>query len=43
MRAIAVDDELYMLETLVEAVEASSDIAQTTAFTSCSKIGRAHV
>ena len=36
MRAIAVDDEIYMLETLVEAVNASSDISQTESFTSCS-------
>ena len=36
MRAIAVDDEIYMLETLHEAVSASSDIAQVEAFSSCS-------
>ena len=36
MKAIAVDDEIYMLETLQEAVNASSDIAEVTAFTSCS-------
>ena len=36
MRAIAVDDEIYMLETLQEAVSASSDIERTEAFSSCS-------
>ena len=36
MKAIAVDDELYMLETLEEAIRASSDIAQVECFTSCS-------
>ena len=36
MKAIAVDDELYMLETLEEAIRASSDIAQVESFTSCS-------
>ena len=36
MRAIAVDDEIYMLETLHEAVSASSDIETATAFSSCS-------
>ena len=36
MKAIAVDDEIYMLETLQEAVNASSDIEAVTAFTSCS-------
>ena len=36
MKAIAVDDELYMLETLEEAVRASSDIAQVACFSSCS-------
>ena len=36
MRAIAVDDELYMLETLEEAIRASSDIAQVECFTACS-------
>ena len=36
MRAIAVDDEIYMLETLQEAVSASSDIDVTEAFSSCS-------
>ena len=37
MKAIAVDDEIYMLETLQEAIQASSDIAQVEAFSSCSK------
>ena len=36
MRAIAVDDEIYMLETLQEAVCASPDIDTTEAFSSCS-------
>ena len=36
MRAIAVDDEIYMLETLQEAVNASADIAMTEAFSTCS-------
>ena len=36
MRAIAVDDEIYMLETLQEAVSASFDIEQVESFTSCS-------
>ena len=36
MKAIAVDDEIYMLETLQEAVSASSDITQVAAFSSCS-------
>ena len=36
MRAIAVDDEIYMLETLQEAVSASADIGQVEAFSSCS-------
>lgn len=36
MKAIAVDDEIYMLENLQEAVSASSDIEQTKAFSSCS-------
>ena len=36
MRAIAVDDEIYMLETLQEAVSASVDIGQVEAFSSCS-------
>ena len=36
MKAIAVDDEIYMLETLQEAVSASSDIESVEAFSSCS-------
>ena len=36
MKAIAVDDEIYMLETLQEAVRASSDIETVESFTSCS-------
>lgn len=36
MNVIVVDDELYMLETLEEAVRASSDIGQITSFSSCS-------
>ena len=36
MKAIAVDDEIYMLETLQEAVSASSDIETAQAFSSCS-------
>ena len=36
MKAIAVDDEIYMLETLQEAVGASSDIEMVEAFSSCS-------
>lgn len=36
MKAIAVDDEIYMLENLQEAVSASSDIEHTKAFSSCS-------
>ena len=36
MRAIAVDDEAYILEALYEAVNASTDIEHTEAFTSCS-------
>ena len=36
MKAIAVDDEIYMLETLQEAVSASSDIETVNAFSSCS-------
>ena len=36
MRAIAVDDEIYMLETLQEAVSASSNIETVEAFSSCS-------
>ena len=36
MKAIVVDDEIYMLETLQEAVNASSGISQVEAFSSCS-------
>ena len=36
MKAIAVDDEIYMLETLQEAVNASSDIEAVETFSSCS-------
>ena len=36
MKAIAVDDEIYMLETLQEAVSASSDIERVEAFSACS-------
>ena len=36
MKAIAVDDELYMLETLEEAVCASSDIDRVERFSTCS-------
>ena len=36
MKAIVVDDEIYMLETLQEAVTASSDIEHAEAFSSCS-------
>ncbi len=36
MKAIAVDDEIYMLETLQEAVSASSDIEMVESFSSCS-------
>jgi two-component SAPR family response regulator len=36
MKAIAVDDEIYMLETLLEAVSASSDIEAAEAFSTCS-------
>ena len=35
MKAIAVDDELYMLEALVEAVNASADITSVQSFSSC--------
>ena len=35
MKAIAVDDELYMLEALTEAVEASVDIESVQSFSSC--------
>ena len=37
MKAIVVDDEIYMLETLQEAVSASSDIKSVEAFSSCSQ------
>lgn len=37
MRAIVVDDEIYMLETLLEAVSASNDIESVKAFSTCSK------
>lgn len=36
MKAIVVDDEIYMLESLKEAVSASSDIEQIAAFSTCS-------
>ena len=36
MKAIAVDDEKYMLEALLEAVSVSSDIEKTEAFSTCS-------
>ena len=36
MKAIVVDDEIYMLETLQEAVTASSDIDSAEAFSTCS-------
>ena len=36
MKAIAVDDEIYMLENLKEAVAASPDIKNVDAFSSCS-------
>ena len=36
MKAIAVDDEIYMLETLQEAISASADIELVEAFSSCS-------
>ena len=36
MKAIAVDDEIYMLETLQEAVSASTDIDNVEPFSSCS-------
>ena len=36
MKAIAVDDEIYMLENLQEAVSASSDIETVEAFSYCS-------
>ena len=37
MKAIVVDDEIYMLETLEEAVSASNDIEDVKAFSSCTK------
>ena len=36
MRAIAVDDEIYMLEALQEAVNASTDIESVEPFSTCS-------
>ena len=36
MKVIAVDDEIYMLETLQEAVSESSDIEMVESFSSCS-------
>ena len=36
MKALAVDDEIYMLETLQEAISASSDIEHVAAFSACS-------
>ena len=36
MKAIAVDDEIYMLETLQEAVSASADVETVEPFSSCS-------
>lgn len=36
MKAIVVDDELYMLEALEEAVRVSPDIGQVSSFSSCS-------
>ena len=36
MKAIAVDDEIYMLETLQEAVSASPDVELAGSFSSCS-------
>lgn len=36
MRAIAVDDEIYMLETLQEAISVSPDIEHVEAFSTCS-------
>ena len=38
MKAIAVDDELYMLEALEEAIRASSDIGQVERFSTCSAV-----
>lgn len=37
MKAIAVDDELYMLEALTEAISASDDIESLKSFSSCSE------
>ena len=37
MKAIAVDDEIYMLKALKDAVSASPDIEQVEAFSSCSE------
>lgn len=37
MRAIVVDDEIYMLENLLEVVSASNDIESIEAFSTCSK------
>ena len=36
MKAIAVDDEIYMLENLEEAINASSDIEEVKTFLTCS-------
>ena len=36
MKAIAVDDEIYMLETLEEAISSSSDIEEVKSFSACS-------
>ena len=36
MKVIAVDDELYMLEALEEAIRASADIEQVNSFSTCS-------
>ncbi|MBR5309663.1 MAG: response regulator [Oscillospiraceae bacterium] len=36
MKAIAVDDEIYMLENLEEAINASSDIEEVKSFSTCS-------
>ena len=36
MKVLVVDDEIYMLEALQEAVSASPDIDSVTAFSSCS-------
>ena len=37
MQVIAVDDEVIMLETLVNAIKASPDVKDVTGFTSCTK------